>query len=58
MNQLAIGVPERPSTPAAHGWLSGIRPFALEGGQRPARPELSAEGDDIVLAPPYARQSP
>ncbi len=30
MNQLAIGVPERPSTPAALGWVSGISPLPLK----------------------------
>lgn len=30
MNQLATGVPERPRTPAASGWESGIWPFALK----------------------------
>ena len=30
INQLAIGVPERPKTPAAKGWLSGICPLALK----------------------------
>ncbi len=29
MNQLAIGVPDRPRTPAASGWLSAICPFPL-----------------------------
>ncbi len=30
MNQLAIGVPLRPSTPQASGWRSGMSPFALK----------------------------
>ena len=29
MSQLATGVPERPSTPPASGWWSGIWPLAL-----------------------------
>ena len=29
MNQLATGVPLRPSTPQASGWSSGICPLAL-----------------------------
>ena len=30
INQLAMGVPLRPSTPPARGWLSGIWPLALK----------------------------
>ena len=35
MNQLAIGVPDRPKTPAALGWLSGMRPLPEKAVMRP-----------------------
>ena len=42
MNQLAIGVPERPSTPAAFGWASGIKALAFERRCNIGAPSFSA----------------